>query len=96
MAILMEWGMPRLSPHTITEPADYLKELSVVRAKGYSVDDQEGAVGIYCLAVPIQNRSGKVIGALSVSGPSPQYTDEYKEALISDMQASAAAMQRKL
>ena len=96
IAILADWGMPRLSPYTITEPADYLEELGNTKARGYSVDDQEGAVGIYCLAVPIQNRSGKVVGALSVSGPSPQYTDEYIEGLVSEMKASTAAMQRKL
>lgn len=96
LSILSEKGMPSLSPHTITEPEKYLEEIESARLYGYTVDDQEGAVGIYCLSVPIRNRSGRVVAALSVSGPSPKYTDEFKEAIIRDLQASAAQAMKRL
>ena len=89
LEILEEKGMPSLSPYTITEPERYLEDIAKARQAGYSIDDQEGAVGIYCLAVPIRNRAGNIIAALSVSGPSPKYTDEFRESIIRDLLASA-------
>ncbi|MGD8457622.1 MAG: IclR family transcriptional regulator [Anaerolineales bacterium] len=96
LSILSEKGMPSLSPHTITEPEEYLAEIETARELGYTEDDQEGAVGIYCLSVPIKNSSGKVIAALSVSGPSPKYTDDFKEAIIQDLKMSAKAALKRL
>lgn len=94
--ILAERGMPALSPHTITDPDQYLLDLEQAREKGFTVDDQEGAVGIYCMAVPIRNRDGKVIAAVSVSGPSPKFTDEIKNMLVQDMQYSVSVVQNQL
>jgi len=96
LGILSETGMPALSPHTITKPKVYLEEIDEARRFGFTVDDQEGAVGIYCLAVPIRNRSGKVVAALSVSGPSPKYNDDFKESIIRDLQKSAQEAVKRL
>ncbi len=90
-SVLSTKGMPNLSPNTITEPEDFFADLNKTRKLGYMIDDQEGAVGIYCMAVPIRNRSGQVIAALSVSGPSPLYTEEFKSDVINELKESASA-----
>ncbi len=95
-AILEQRGMPALSPNTITQPAKYFENLKQSRKLGYAVDDQEGAIGIYCLAVPIRNQLGKVIAALSVSGPSPQYTEDIEKEIIQRLKDSAVEAQRQL
>lgn len=92
LKILQEKGMPALSPHTITDHNLYLENLKKAKEDGYTVDDQEGAVGIYCLGVPIRNRANKVIAALSVSGPSPQFTDEIRQEIIQDLKASVSEL----
>jgi len=91
LEILQKRGMPALSPFTLTTPDDFLANLEQARQNGYTVDDQEGAVGIFCLAVPIRTRSGEIAAALSVSGPTPVFTETYKESLLrslSDMQSN--------
>ncbi len=96
LQILETRGMPSLSPHTITDPQEYLTELKKARKQGYTIDDQEGAVGIYCLAVPIRNKAGAVVAAMSVSGPSPKYTKDLKKEIIQDLQISASEALRQI
>jgi DNA-binding IclR family transcriptional regulator len=55
---------------TITEPALLREEIDRIRARFYSIDDQEVVLGVYCVAVPILDRFGRAAGALSVTGPS--------------------------
>ncbi len=75
-AMLEKHGMPPLSKYTITEIKDYLHQLCEVREKGYAVDDQESAVGMFCLAAPIRSHEGRIMFSLSVSGAKPLFTDE--------------------
>lgn len=96
LQMLQTRGMPPLSPHTITDPQVYLAELEKARNQGYTIDDQEGAVGIYCLAVPIRNKAGAVVAAMSVSGPSPKYTRDIKKEIIQDLQISASDALRQI
>ena len=45
------------------------------RARGYSIDDEEFAPGIRCVARPIYDADGAMIAAIGVSGPSVRVTD---------------------
>lgn len=59
-----------LTPFTITDPAHLRDEIAKVRLRGYSIDDQEVVVGVYCVSVPILDRLGHAAGAISITGPS--------------------------
>jgi IclR family acetate operon transcriptional repressor len=67
--ILHQHGMPRLTAKTINTPAALRNELVKVKNQGYAVDDEEHAVGLRCIAAPVFDETGDVIGAVSVSGP---------------------------
>lgn len=54
---------------TITDPLSLSRELNRVRENGYALDLGERDEGVGCVAAPIKNREGRVIAALSVSGP---------------------------
>jgi len=64
--------LPGLTPYTITDGAHLREEIARIRERGYSIDDQEVVVGVYCVAVPILDRLGRSAGAISVTGPSPK------------------------
>jgi IclR family KDG regulon transcriptional repressor len=51
--ILSVTGMPKLTPHTVTDLADMQSELVQVRKQGYGLDLQETFLGIGCIAIPI-------------------------------------------
>lgn len=62
-------GLTRRTPRTITSPETLRAELERVRAQGFSVDLEENEAGVCCVGAPVFNHDGKVIGAISISGP---------------------------
>lgn len=67
-------GLVPHTPHTITTKHALLEELKRVRARGYAFDFQENEVGVCCVGTPIFDYSGKVLGAISISGPAERMT----------------------
>ncbi|TDE15049.1 IclR family transcriptional regulator [Jiangella asiatica] len=59
----------RYTPHTIAGVDALLEALAEVRERGYATELEELAFGRTCLAAPIRGRSGRIVAALSVSGP---------------------------
>ncbi|MEE9399156.1 MAG: IclR family transcriptional regulator C-terminal domain-containing protein, partial [Dehalococcoidales bacterium] len=55
--------------NTITEVADIMPELAMVRREGIAIDNQETELGVRCLAAPVKDNNGEIIAAVSVSGP---------------------------
>ncbi len=74
---LEEVELQRFTSDTITDPLILLGELQKVRADGYALDLGERDEGVRCVAAPIKNHRGKVVAALSVSGPSMRMTSSY-------------------
>jgi len=74
--ILERKGMPVHTDRTIINQDEFLKELTLVREKGYALDDEENEYGIRCLGVPIFDHLGQVAAAISISGPTIRMTDE--------------------
>src|SRR3989440_12826818 len=59
----------RATPRTIPNLARFRKELGRVVQQGDAMDDQETDMGARCVAAPVVDESGKVLAAISVSGP---------------------------
>ncbi|MCQ6268087.1 IclR family transcriptional regulator [Fictibacillus sp. WQ 8-8] len=83
--ILDRKGMPMNTDKTITNKDNFLQELIEVRKRGYALDIEENEYGITCIAVPIFDHLGKVIAAVSISGPTMRMTKERMEQLQSQM-----------
>ena len=64
--------LPAFTPMTITDPTRLRDEIARIRSRFYSIDDQEVVMGVYCVSVPILDRTGRAAGASSVTGPSPK------------------------
>ncbi len=74
-------GLLRLTSRTITDPVALRKELHLVRAQGYAIDDREFSDSMRCIAAPIFERGGHVRMGLSISGPESRFTLEKLEEL---------------
>ena len=57
--------------------------------KGYAVSNGEREEGLSAVAVPIQGRSGTIIAALTLSGPSVRFTDERVDSFVKALLAAA-------
>jgi IclR family acetate operon transcriptional repressor len=72
--IVARRGLSRQTDKTITEPAKLMRHLSDVRRQGFAIDDEENEKGIRCVGAPIRDAEGKVVAAISVSGPTARIT----------------------
>lgn len=59
--------LDKLTPVTVTDRTDIARILAETRTNGYSYVDQELEVGLRSLGVPIFNRGGDIVAAMSVS-----------------------------
>jgi IclR family transcriptional regulator, KDG regulon repressor len=84
----------RHTDQTLDNPGKLMAELQAIRARGHAFDREEHEKGIICCAVPILSRSGRVIGALSVTSTTARTTLDALEAragLTKDIAARIAA-----
>jgi IclR family acetate operon transcriptional repressor len=87
----------RRTNNTITDPAELKQHLKKIRAAGYAIDDEENEEGVRCVGAPIRNEIGKVIAAMSVSGPTTRITFEKIDAILkSRVTDTAMKISRKL
>jgi DNA-binding IclR family transcriptional regulator len=89
-AVLKQSARKRFTPHTITGVREYSRELAKVREQGYSLDNEESELGATCVASPIFSGDNVVVGALSVSGPTPRIRDKQNKITAALKEASAA------
>lgn len=61
---------------TITDREELKKQLRLVVDNGYAVDDEELDIGVKCVSAPIRDYTRRIIGAVSISGPSMRFSPE--------------------
>ncbi|HZV81721.1 MAG TPA: IclR family transcriptional regulator C-terminal domain-containing protein, partial [Geobacteraceae bacterium] len=50
-----------------------------IAEQGYAVDNEEMDVGVCCVGAPIRDYTRRIIGAVSISGPSMRFSVERME-----------------
>ena len=68
-ALLARAPLPRLTAHTIVDPAALRDELAAVRARGWAEAVDEREIGVASLAAPIRDVHGAVVAAISIGAP---------------------------
>lgn len=71
---LKHLSLHRFTSRTIVQKDRLLSELERISTRNLAIDNEEQMIGERCLAVPIRNHTSKVIGAMSISGPSFRLT----------------------
>lgn len=82
------------TPHTLTRVADLEHEFAAIREQGYALNNQEYSLGIIGVAVPVMDRTGRVLAALALHGPEPRIPLERAEAAVPKLQATAKRLAR--
>ncbi|OZI42340.1 IclR family transcriptional regulator [Bordetella genomosp. 4] len=83
--------------HTVTSMADLKRMLAQVRVDGYACVVQELEPGLQSVAVPIMDRTGRVIGAMNVSGHANRYSrDAMLEAFLPPLRHAADQINQAL
>jgi DNA-binding IclR family transcriptional regulator len=90
-------NMERFTPNTIVNKIEFIKEIKEVARRGYALDNEEYNPGVKCVAVPIRDYTGRVVGGISVPGPSFRMTDEIlKREIIPVLKAAGEKASKRL
>lgn len=82
-AILDRHGMKGTTENTITDREEFFEALERVRDRGVALDLEERVIGVQCVAAPIQTKDGRVLGAISIAGPTSRLKlDEGADELV--------------
>ena len=82
--IIERRGLPRQTDHTIIDAAVLREELRTIRGQGYAFNGEESTNRLHAVGVPILLPDGRVLGAISVSGPTHRMQGERLEHEILD------------
>lgn len=69
-------GLPAITDKTTTDREQLREDLAEIRERGYAIDDEEHHDGLRCIAAPVLSNGDRVLGAMSVAGPSNRMQDE--------------------
>lgn len=73
--IILGQPLPRLTPHTITDPAELRARLATIRAEGFAESTGGFEADVHSLAVPLFDALGRCSGGLAVAAPKGRMTD---------------------
>jgi DNA-binding IclR family transcriptional regulator len=93
---LAEKGLQELTKNTIQTESALLAELSKIRKQGYGEDNEECEIGVRCVAAPIRDYSGKVVAAISTSGPTHRLSAEKLKTIRTELPATAQSISKRL
>ncbi|MEY2847975.1 MAG: hypothetical protein RI885_640 [Actinomycetota bacterium] len=68
LAAVIDRGLPRIGPHTITTASALMAELESIRESGMACEHEESTADVACAASPILAADGSAIAAVSASG----------------------------
>lgn len=94
--LLAGYRWERSTPRTITTLRALEDELALVRARGYSVDDEENERGARCVGVAVLDRQRRPVAAISVSGPTARLGNDLIPRIGERLRAAAAEVERRL
>jgi DNA-binding IclR family transcriptional regulator len=87
LAALLEQVLSRYTEHTVTDPLALREELQRIREQGFATAFEEYKLGANAIAVPVGDREGTVVAALTVLGPAYTLTREKAVASLERLKA---------
>jgi len=90
-------ALPPFTPHTLTNKVRLLEKIRQTRAGGFAVIEQQLQLGVRGIAVPMKDRHGEVVAALSTNMPMGKESTEAALArVLPHLQETALAMMNVL
>jgi IclR family transcriptional regulator, KDG regulon repressor len=91
----IESGLQKYTIGTITDPDDFRCALNTIKEQGYAISIEEFREGVTSVAAPIRDYTGKVVYAISVTGPAHRM-NPYNTTLINKVKNAAKEISDRL
>ena len=95
-ALLKSRRFPRYNENTIVSVRKLKQELERTKARGFSIDDEEGELGFRCVGFPVQDGAGNVVAAISLAAPAERLDFDKVPGLVSQLRETAGAISQSL
>ena len=94
--LICQRGLPRFTEYTLTTKEALMERLEEIRKVGYACDEEECEIGMRCLAYPIRDYTRRIIGGISITGPSSRLNSEVLMNKAHYLQTAAEEISSKL
>lgn len=84
--------LPRMTPNTITSPAEVRREILRTRERGWAINDEEIEIGLRSIAVPIRDRTAVTCASVNISAPAARVPVEQLIDWLPALQRAADAI----
>lgn len=91
--IIQSLSLHPVTKHTITNTDNLIKEVEIIKRQGFALDLEENEIGLVCVSVPVFNKRGQFIAAISTSGPSARFNENEIQTYTGDLKNTALELQ---
>jgi len=82
------------TPKSITSVTDLEREIGLVAKQGFAVIDEELEIGLRSIAVPIRDRTRRIVAAINISTQSSRFTPaEMEQEMLPHLMAAARSIE---
>ncbi|SNT74399.1 HTH-type transcriptional regulator BhcR [Paracoccus seriniphilus] len=89
-------GLARCTDKTLITRDALLEDMQRIRTRGFAFDDEERTRGMRCIAAPVLDHDGKLVAAISISGPTQRIGHEHVKTLGAVVVATAGDLTQAL
>jgi IclR family KDG regulon transcriptional repressor len=94
--IIDEMELIPYTPNTITDQDELRQHLAQIRARGYTIDEEDFELGVCAIGAPVRDQTGRVIAGITITTPRSRYDQERRKRLIELVVATAQQLSEKL
>jgi DNA-binding IclR family transcriptional regulator len=91
---VIDGDLVALTPHTITDRSVLKSTLVHVRHQGFALDERETREDMCCVAVPVFDRHGRTVAAMSATENAEQMTPERRAQMLEGLLVAASELTR--
>ncbi len=84
------------TPFTLSSKTMLQENLKLIRNQQFAIDRQEFELGLICVSVPVFNKDGEIIAALSAAGPSDRFKESHLNNYVSILKEGADRIKNKI
>jgi IclR family transcriptional regulator, acetate operon repressor len=92
---LLAGSLDTYTPYTIVDPSILRRELALVRERGYATTMEENEIGLAAVGAPIRTLDGRVIAAVTASGPTFRINQDNLTDLAEHVLAAATEISQR-
>lgn len=86
--------LARYGPNCPADVDDLFARITLARARGVVLVDEEFEVGLVAVSAPVRNATGRIVAAVNISGPKFRLADRLDEACVTVITAAAELSQQ--